>query len=180
MLSWANLWLSCLHCGTMSSEQLFEASSSVWELILQHCPENEVEEIKRILGTSLIEQAIDLHDEVSLTGYTACYTDTWVLFLWGDKHVPLRWSVWIPFRAFRVSHMPVIGYIYCHCILLSMPSSPTTLLWSLWSWWCITWNLVTLCVHNIIIIMWGGFGWAILSLCPQRPLLSEACKGCKR
>lgn len=39
---------------------------STWELILEYCPENEVEEVKRILGTSLVEQAADLHDEVSI------------------------------------------------------------------------------------------------------------------
>ena len=38
----------------------------MWELILKYCPENEVEEVKRILGPSLVEQTIDLHDEVSV------------------------------------------------------------------------------------------------------------------
>lgn len=55
----------------MSSESLDREEGALgslpytWELIVQHCPENEMEEVKRILGTSLIEQAGDLHDEVS-------------------------------------------------------------------------------------------------------------------
>ena len=51
-------------------EKVFESFPSTWELVLDHCPENEVEEVKRILGTSLIEQAADLHDEVSISVLT--------------------------------------------------------------------------------------------------------------
>ena len=53
--------------STKSPEQteLFETVPSTWELILQHCPEKEVEEVKRILGAALIDQSVDLHDEVS-------------------------------------------------------------------------------------------------------------------
>jgi hypothetical protein len=39
---------------------------SIWELVLLHCPENEVEEVKRVLGFSLVEQAADLHCEVCM------------------------------------------------------------------------------------------------------------------
>lgn len=49
----------------MNLVEPFQAFPSTWELILQHCPENEVEEVKIMLGTSLIEQTIDLHNEVS-------------------------------------------------------------------------------------------------------------------
>lgn len=45
--------------------QQFQPGVSTWELIIKNCLENEVEEVKRILGTSLVEQAIDLHEEVS-------------------------------------------------------------------------------------------------------------------
>lgn len=51
--------------GSLDCDEVFESLPSTWELILQHCPENEVEEVKRILGTSLVEQAVDLHEEVS-------------------------------------------------------------------------------------------------------------------
>ena len=44
---------------------LFELRRSTWELILEQCPPGEVEEIKRVLGTSLVEQVIDLQEEVS-------------------------------------------------------------------------------------------------------------------
>ena len=45
--------------------QQFYPQVPTWELIVKNCLENEVEEVKRILGTSLVEQAIDLHEEVS-------------------------------------------------------------------------------------------------------------------
>ena len=43
---------------------VFEPHLSTWELILKYCPESEVDEVKRVLGTSLVEQAVDLHGEV--------------------------------------------------------------------------------------------------------------------
>ena len=36
-----------------------------WELILGLCPSSEVDEIKRVIGTSLVQQVIDLQEEVS-------------------------------------------------------------------------------------------------------------------
>lgn len=45
--------------------EAFEPQTPTWDLILKHCPESEVEEVKRILGPSLVEQAIDLQEEVS-------------------------------------------------------------------------------------------------------------------
>lgn len=51
--------------GSLECEEVFEPFPSTWELILQHCPGSEVEEVKRVLGVPLIEQAVDLHEEVS-------------------------------------------------------------------------------------------------------------------
>ncbi len=51
--------------GINASSDTFEPLDSTWLLIMEHCPESEVEEVKAILGTSLVEQTIDLHDEVS-------------------------------------------------------------------------------------------------------------------
>lgn len=45
--------------------EAFEPHRSTWELILEQCPRGEVEEVKRVLGTSLVEQVIDLREEVS-------------------------------------------------------------------------------------------------------------------
>lgn len=44
--------------------EAFELCLSVWNLILSYCPEKEVGEVKRLLGTSLIEQTCDLREEV--------------------------------------------------------------------------------------------------------------------
>ena len=49
----------------------FEPHPSTWELLLQYCPESEVDEVKEMLGTSLVEQAIDLHLEVCLCRFSA-------------------------------------------------------------------------------------------------------------
>lgn len=38
---------------------------STWDLIVQYCPRNEVDEVKKLLGSFLVEQAVDLHSEVS-------------------------------------------------------------------------------------------------------------------
>ena len=46
------------------SYEVFELCLSVWTLILSHCPEKEVGEVRRILGASLIEQVSDLREEV--------------------------------------------------------------------------------------------------------------------
>lgn len=48
-----------------ASLDVFEPAQTTWKLIKEHCPEGEIEEVKRILGFSLVEQTIDLHDEVS-------------------------------------------------------------------------------------------------------------------
>lgn len=42
----------------------FELSPSVWKLMLTICPPREVDEVKKVLGESLVEQACDLHEEV--------------------------------------------------------------------------------------------------------------------
>ncbi len=46
------------------SLEAFELCLSVWSLVLSHCPSKEVEEVQRVLGVSLIEQAADLREEV--------------------------------------------------------------------------------------------------------------------
>ena len=47
-----------------NSFEVFELCLSVWDLILSHCPEKEVGEVRRVLGASLVEQASDLREEV--------------------------------------------------------------------------------------------------------------------
>ena len=42
----------------------FEPRRSIWDMILEQCPRGEVEEVKRLLGTSLVEQVIDLQEDV--------------------------------------------------------------------------------------------------------------------
>lgn len=44
--------------------EVFELRRSTWDVILEQCPRGEVEEIKRVLGTSLVEQVVDLQEEV--------------------------------------------------------------------------------------------------------------------
>ena len=46
------------------SLKAFELPSSVWKLILSMCPSREVDEVRKVLGESLVEQACDLHEEV--------------------------------------------------------------------------------------------------------------------
>lgn len=54
--------------GSMSkgSSVAFELPPSVWELIKNLCPEKESNELKRMLGQSLIEEACDLLTEANL------------------------------------------------------------------------------------------------------------------
>ena len=49
----------------MQHSDTFKPQPSTWDLILQYCPPNEIGEVKELLGISLVEQAIDLHVEVS-------------------------------------------------------------------------------------------------------------------
>ena len=51
---------------TSSSYGPNKPRASTWEMIRENCPENEIEEVKRILGTSLVEQTVDLSNEVCL------------------------------------------------------------------------------------------------------------------
>ena len=44
----------------------FELQPSVWKLILSLCPAREVEEVRKVLGDSLVEHACDLHEEVGM------------------------------------------------------------------------------------------------------------------
>ena len=51
--------------GTEGTLEAFELQPPLWELVSQLCPEKETEEVTRILGHSLVEQACDLYEEVS-------------------------------------------------------------------------------------------------------------------
>jgi hypothetical protein len=42
----------------------FELQPSVWKLILSLCPAREAEEVRKVLGDSLVEHVCDLHEEV--------------------------------------------------------------------------------------------------------------------
>ena len=44
--------------------QAYEAPISLWKLVQQYVPEHEREEIKSMLGESLIDQSSELHEEV--------------------------------------------------------------------------------------------------------------------
>ena len=50
--------------GSSVASEAFELPPSVWELIKNLCPEKESNELKRMLGQSLIEEACDLLTEV--------------------------------------------------------------------------------------------------------------------
>ena len=45
--------------------QGFEAPVSLWGLVEKQVPEHEREEVKDMLGESLVEQSKELHEEVS-------------------------------------------------------------------------------------------------------------------
>jgi hypothetical protein len=42
----------------------FEPRPLLWQLILEHLEESEIDEIKSILGESLVDETLDLHNEV--------------------------------------------------------------------------------------------------------------------
>ncbi|XP_041359160.1 coiled-coil domain-containing protein 24-like [Gigantopelta aegis] len=42
----------------------YEAPLSLWKLVEQHVPEHEREEVRNLLGESLIDQSLELHEEV--------------------------------------------------------------------------------------------------------------------
>ena len=44
----------------------FELQPSVWKLILSLCPAREVDEVRKVLGDSLVEHTCDLHEEVGI------------------------------------------------------------------------------------------------------------------
>lgn len=44
--------------------QAYQPPISLWKLVKQFVPEHEREEIKSMLGESLIDQSLELHDEV--------------------------------------------------------------------------------------------------------------------
>eukprot|EP01137_Pigoraptor_chileana_P007439 Opistho-2@53040 len=50
---------------SMDTGEAFEPRPSLWAEICRHCPASETEEIRRVVGVSLLEQNSDLHKEVS-------------------------------------------------------------------------------------------------------------------
>ena len=53
------------YVSTMAAAAVpFEPRPLLWQLILEHLEEPEIEEIKLILGESLIDETLDLHGEV--------------------------------------------------------------------------------------------------------------------
>jgi len=57
--------------------EIFVPHGTVWNRILEQCPEGEIDEVKRLLGTSLVEQVIDLHEEVSRI-LISCFCYLWL------------------------------------------------------------------------------------------------------
>lgn len=45
--------------------QAYQPPISLWKLVEQHAPAHEREEVKNMLGESLVDQSLELHDEVS-------------------------------------------------------------------------------------------------------------------
>lgn len=52
-------------CSSVNSDA-FELPASTWMVIQSCCPQKEANEVKRAVGQSLIEEACDLHTEVSI------------------------------------------------------------------------------------------------------------------
>jgi len=46
--------------------QAYEPPISLWQLVEQHIPAHEHEEIRSLLGNSMIDQSLELHQEVLL------------------------------------------------------------------------------------------------------------------
>ena len=53
-----------LQDGGEEDVDIFEPHKTVWNVVLEQCPRGELDEVKRLLGTSLVEQVIDLQEEV--------------------------------------------------------------------------------------------------------------------
>ena len=47
----------------------FEPPESLWGLVVNIVPESEREEVKKMMGESLVEQSLELHDEVCIHYY---------------------------------------------------------------------------------------------------------------
>lgn len=45
--------------------EAFELPATTWKIIQSCCPDKEANEMKRVIGQSLLEEARDLHSEVS-------------------------------------------------------------------------------------------------------------------
>ena len=43
----------------------YDPPTSLWSMIVSQIPDHEIEEVKNLLGESLIEQSLELHEEVS-------------------------------------------------------------------------------------------------------------------
>ena len=46
------------------SHHVYEPPVSLWKLVSAHIPESEWPEVKIMLGESLVQQSIELHEEV--------------------------------------------------------------------------------------------------------------------
>lgn len=58
--------MAAIDSGRTSSvmSELFELPATTWTVIQSCCPEKEANEVKRVIGHSLVEEACDLHTEV--------------------------------------------------------------------------------------------------------------------
>ena len=65
--------------GSSVASEAFELPPSVWELIKNLCPEKESNELKRMLGQSLIEEACDLLTEVYIYTYIYTYVQLYII-----------------------------------------------------------------------------------------------------
>lgn len=54
--------------------QPYEPPTSLWSLVVTFVPEHERIEVKNLLGESLVDQSLELHEEVSV--YLFYYVDS--------------------------------------------------------------------------------------------------------
>ena len=47
-----------------AGSEAFELQPSMWKLITRSCPPEEQEEVQRVLGYAIVEQACELYEEV--------------------------------------------------------------------------------------------------------------------
>ena len=63
-LEWRHLGMNTPVSSLPADPQAYEPPVSLWSLVVQYAPGHEQDEMKNILGESLVEQSLELHQEV--------------------------------------------------------------------------------------------------------------------